>query len=201
MVEKHRTINFRVRINPGTYTRRRPEYHGVLVIGLTRVSATHDWQTTPVRHLNYNGCVSAAAVRRPDMERSRQLEQECGEKVARNAWGDFPEAHKWFHIPRNIETARMFVRDELEAYYIDAMNPFMHLAAASKWKIDFQVVDIPFVAQKNSLLGRWWNRIQLAGTFQREAMFWNSHRLLVPSDSLETAMTVENVPYLLTVYP
>lgn len=68
-------------------------------------------------------------------------------------------------------------------------------------KDSFQVMGIPLIAQQDSLLGIWWNRFQLARNFQREDMFWDSHRVMIPSDALETAMTVETVPYLRTVYP
>lgn len=53
-----------------------------------------------------------AALRRPDMQQFRQLEEEYGGEVARNAWGEFTEVHRSFCIPHIIETARTFLRDE-----------------------------------------------------------------------------------------
>lgn len=50
---------------------------------------------------------------------------------------------------------------------------------------------------RESLLGRWLNRFELARTFQRDAMFWDSDWIMVPSDALDTAMHVDNVRYVL----
>lgn len=134
------------------------------------------------------------------MEQFRPLEQKYGEQVTRNAWGEFTEAHKWFRIPLTIETAGTFVRDELKAYSIEAMHRFNNFSGPSEWKIDFEVVDIPLVARQDSLLERWWNKFTFARTFKREEMFWDSHRFMVLSDSLDPAITVENVPYLRAIY-
>lgn len=116
------SINFHMRGNTGMTTRLRPGYNEARVIDLTRLSGEHASQTQPMTHLNCNNWVSKAAFRRPDMQLFRQSEEEYGEQVARNARREITEAHRRYRILSTVETVRTFGRDELEAYWIDAMN-------------------------------------------------------------------------------
>lgn len=69
-----------------------------------------------------------------------------------NACDELGEAHQWFLILRTIESARPFERDELEAYYSDTMKRFIHFAVTIEWTMDFQIADIPLIAQQDSVL-------------------------------------------------
>ena len=80
------------------------------------------------------------------------------------------------------------------------METFICKAAANHWSTDFTIYDIPLIAQRDSLLGRWWNRFHLARRLQNEVLFWSTHGLMVPSDSFDTALIGQNVPYLREVY-
>lgn len=78
-----------------------------------------------------------------------------GKQVARNAWGWFTEAHRWFRINPCIESTIKFVCKQLEAHYIDELTRIIHLETTSEWDMDFRIADIPLIAQQDSLLGRW----------------------------------------------
>lgn len=62
------------------------------------------------------------------MQRFVELLVESGEQDARNASSSCIEGHAYFRMLENIDIARHFVHDDLEAYFVDAIADFVNLA-------------------------------------------------------------------------
>lgn len=99
-----------------------------------------------MRHLTYNLVVSAAATRCADMDQPRQSQEQHGEKEALIEWCKFTDAHRWFPVPASIPTARTFVCDEIDAYYIDAMNGFRNRASSMNGDMNLEIIYIPVIS-------------------------------------------------------
>lgn len=78
-----------------------------------------------------------AAAPRIDMKLFCKLEESPGKQVEPNGWSTFAEAHRWIRIPPTIKNERKLVHNELQAFYIDTMNLFVHFGATSEWTVDF----------------------------------------------------------------
>lgn len=195
------TDTFRVLNNPRTSTGSLPGYHGAMVIDLTCACGEQEWENTPVRHLTSNYDVKVAATRFPGIDRYCQIKDQNGKQVARYSWGKFSEAHFWFRIPKSIPTARTFLHDVIDVYSIDTMHRFLKMEVTVNWDMNLEITNEPFIAQGDTLLGRCWNRFQLARNFQKESRFWDNHRAMAPSNTLYMDLIREYAPCLCAVYP
>ena len=167
MAQQRSTNVFSLRINAGTRGNSAPRNRE---LDIRRLGVRHEWETGPVQQPSFAKEVQHAANRRPDMQRFAQLCEARGEQNARNAWSTFIGQHTLFRIPATINSARTFVREELEAYYVNAMASFIESAYANNFN-DADVIgimDIPFVNQEDCLLGRWWNQFHLGASFLQE---------------------------------
>lgn len=64
----------------------------------------------------------------------------------------------------------------------------------------FSVHRHSFDRKQDCLIGQWSNRFQLKRDFKQEAILRDIPLAMLPSKSLDTAGTVETVPFLRTVY-
>lgn len=76
-----------------------------------------------------------------------------------------------------------FLRDEMNAYYVDAMDDFNYVAADDNWKTNFNITDVLRPTQQATVLSTWSNSVSIARQFQVEVIFWAIYRVIVPSYS------------------
>lgn len=113
------------------------------------------------------------------MQRFAELERKSGEQVAINTWTNFTELHCWFRITPALNTAPTFVRDKIEAYYVDAMDEFIKATTTHNWEPIFNIMNVPFLGQQDALQGWRWNLFHPARQCQTEIKFWSNHRMMV----------------------
>ena len=122
--------DFRLRVNAGTRGNRSRRNSR---LDIQRLGGRHEWDTAPVQHPSFESEVRNAQNRRPDMHRFAQLVDDESEQRDCNAWSLLTQQHTWFRIPSMINSARTFVREELEAYYVNGMATFIEKAQSPEW--------------------------------------------------------------------
>ena len=99
-------------------------------------------------------------------------------------WGHFAQHLTYFRVPREIDLARTFILDDLEAPYIDSMTVLL----AENRRIA-TIHDVPLFANRDSLFSRFWNAFNRRMHHAREADVRVNDLILAPFDSYETPLT------------
>ena len=166
-------------------------------IDLEHLTRRHEWMTVRMRDMSFRLFVLEETEKRPDMLRFYESVLESGEQETMDKWSQFLRTHlTWFKIPTTLKCSRTFVRDELEAIYVDWMDAFVTAKPR-----DFSVNNIPLVKMRHALTNRWWNRPRNVYGLTLEALWWALHNIMVPFDSYDVPMTAENIAKLKKLYP
>lgn len=64
------------------------------------------------------------------------LLEERGEKAAQDAWSRSAHKHHILRVPGTIESARTFVRDEFDAYYLEVMEDYVGTSPADGYPME-----------------------------------------------------------------
>lgn len=103
--------------------------------------------------MDFNNELTAAAERHPDMQRFTYLQYGERKKLLATFKRLSTNNKPGLESPK-IQIEPTFVREEIEANYVEAIQSFLQAAASDNWTINLNVMDIPLIAQQHSLLCR-----------------------------------------------
>lgn len=121
------------------------------------VSVVAEWMKVPVQHLTTDQEVKQIAHSCLETEQCHRLEQQVAKRESQSEWRLFIERNRWFGIPWMISSPRTFGRSERDAHYFHGMDNCMKEASTADWSLSSTTRDVPPIADRYSLLERWWS--------------------------------------------
>ena len=135
------------------------------------------------------------------LQRAEGETEEEARQRALEAWGRFIGFQTWFQIPNTLECDRTFARGPTDAYYLEAMIPFIANARNNEWNVPVNIHTIPLATIRDELLARWWARFRHLNQFYDERGNAEHYRLLIPGDAFDTPVTGTTIEQLREIYP
>ena len=127
-----------------------------------------------------------------------QFIRDAGPDVQARLWPRFTSEHPWFEIPESLKVARTFMRDELDAIYLDHMYNFVNLCESPD--VHLFNKELPLFYLRDFLVGRRWNMFSQHKSIFEAINHWHKFRVWVSHDSFDLDLGFQ-AQYLSDIHP